>query len=73
MSTIINSTIINHIVVNEQVVYVSRNLLWMKSIRKFKPQVLERMPHVTTGSKLQDSFLAFDLLEGRKTIAEVLA
>lgn len=60
-----------HIVVNEQVVYVG-NVRWMKSVRKFKPRFLEGLPHVTTGSKLQDSFLSFDLLEGRKTIEEVL-
>jgi hypothetical protein len=62
-----------YIVVNEQVVYVSNHLRWMKSVRRFKPHFLARMHHVTFGSKLQDSFIAFDLLEGRKTIAEVLA
>jgi hypothetical protein len=63
----------SYIVVNEQVIYVSNDTRWMKSIRRFKPCLLAKMPHITFGSKLQDSFIAFDLLEGRKTIAEVLA
>ena len=64
---------LNYIIVHDQVVYVSHRTRWMRPVRKFKPQSLEKIPRVTLGSKLQDSFLAFDLLNGRKTIEEVLA
>jgi len=64
----------NYLLINGQVIYVTPNRRSMTPIRLFKNKhLLPEMHHKTFGSKLQDSFIAFDLLEGRKTIEEVLA
>jgi hypothetical protein len=64
----------NYILIDGQVIHVTPNCRSMTPICLFKQKnLLPEMHHKTFGSKLQDSFIAFDLLESRKTIEEVLA
>jgi hypothetical protein len=60
------------IIVNQQVVCVSREVCSMIHVRRYKPHSLEGIPRVTLKPLLAQT-LAFDLLNGRKTIEEVLA
>jgi len=60
------------IIVNQQVVCVSHDVCSMIHIRRYKPHSLEGIPRVTLKPLLAQT-LAFDLLNGRKTIEEVLA
>uniref|UniRef100_A0A6C0AHG0 Uncharacterized protein n=1 Tax=viral metagenome TaxID=1070528 RepID=A0A6C0AHG0_9ZZZZ len=60
------------IIVNQQVVCVSRDTCSMIHLRRYKPHSLEGIPRVTLKPLLAQT-LAFDLLNGRKTIEEVLA
>jgi len=65
------------IVINQLVIHITPKIRRMTPLRLFKKKnekkLLSEMHHKTFGNKLQDSFMAFDLLEGRKTIQEVLA
>ena len=74
-----NPKLKDYIIINEQVIHVKKSISRtemrsMTPLRLFKKKsLLPKMHRKTFGSKLQDSFIAFDLLEGRKTIEEVLA
>jgi hypothetical protein len=64
----------DYILINDQVIRVTKSNASMVSLRSFKQkELLSRMHRKTVGSKLQDSFLAFDVFHGRRTIEEVLA
>jgi hypothetical protein len=64
----------DYILINDQVIRVTKSNASMISLRSFKQKdLLSRMHRKTVGSKLQDSFLAFDVFHGRLTIEEVLA
>ena len=64
----------DYILLNDQVIRVTKSNASMVSLRSFKEkELLSRIPRKTVGSKLQDSFLAFDVFHGRRTIQEVLA
>jgi hypothetical protein len=63
-----------YIIINEQVIHITPTISTMTSVRRFKHKKwIPKMHRKSFGSKLQDSFISFDLLEGRKTIQEVLA
>ena len=73
-----NPKLKDYIIINDQVIHVKQSMRTemrsMTPLRLFKKKsLLPKMHRKTFGSKLQDSFIAFDLLEGRKTIEEVLA
>lgn len=77
-----NPKLKDYIIINDQVIHVKQSMIStmktemrsMTPLRLFKKKsLLPKMHRKTFGSKLQDSFIAFDLLEGRKTIEEVLA
>jgi hypothetical protein len=64
----------DYIIIDDQVIHVTPSSTLVISIRRFKQKnLLPKMHRKTFGNKLQDSFITFDLLEGRKTIQEVLA
>jgi len=66
--------LMDYILINDQVIRVTKSNASMVSLRSFKQkELLSRMHRKTVGSKLQDSFLAFDVFHGRRTIEEVLA
>ena len=63
-----------YIIINEQVIHITHTISTMTSVRRFKHKKwIPKMHRKSFGSKLQDSFISFDLLEGRKTIREVIA
>jgi len=64
----------DYIIINDQVLYVSPRMKIMTPIHMFKKRkLLPQMHRKTFETKLQDSRIAVDLFEGRKTIEEVLA
>lgn len=64
----------DYLVINDHVIYVSPSIRKITPLRLFKnKKLIPKMHHKTFGNKLRDSFIAFDILEGRKTIQEVLA
>ena len=70
----------DYIIINDQVIHITANLTMRSEIRTMtslklfkKKSLLSKMHRKTFESKLQGSFIAFDLLEGRKTMEEVLA
>ena len=68
-----NPKLKDYIFIHGQVIHVIPNRRTMTPLRLFKEKkLLAEMHHKTVGCKLQDSFIAFDLLEGRKSIEEVL-
>lgn len=73
VSFLVEPKLKDYLVIHNQVIYVTPSIRRMTPIRLFKKKkLIPQMHHKTFGSKLQDSFIAFDLLEGRKTIQEVL-
>jgi len=63
----------DYIIINEQVIHITPGFRSMTPIKLFKnKKMLLKMHRKTFGNKLQDSFIAFDIYEGRKTIQEVL-
>ena len=61
----------HYIILNNLVIYVTPTVRRLTPIRLFKNKGLQ-IQRKTFGSMLQDSIIAHDLLEGRKTIEEVL-
>ena len=63
----------DYLLINNQVIHITPGIRKMTPLRLFKKKsLLPRIPIKTFGNKLQDSFVAFDLLEGRTSIEEVL-
>jgi len=63
----------DYIIINEQVIYITPGFRSMTPIKLFKnKKMLLNMHRKTFGNKLQDTRIAFDIFEGRKTIQEVL-
>jgi hypothetical protein len=63
----------DYILINEVVIHITPSWRTLTPIGLFKEKkLLVKMPRKTFGNKLQDSFIAFDIFEGRKTIQEVL-
>ena len=64
----------DYLLINNLVIHITPGIRKMTPLRLFKKKkLLPRIHSKTFGNRLQDTFIAFDILEGRKTIAEVLA
>ena len=63
----------DYLLINNLVIHITPGIREMTPLRLFKKKkLLPRIQHKTFGNRLQDSFVAFDLLEGRTTIEDVL-
>jgi len=63
----------DYLLINNHVLHITPGIRKMTPLRLFKKKkLLPRIHRKTFGNKLQDTFVAFDLLEGRISIEEVL-
>ena len=64
----------DYIIINDHVIYISPGEGRMTPLKLFKQKhLLPQIHRKTFGSKLRDSRIAFDLMERRITIQQVLA
>ena len=63
----------DYLIIDNMVLHITPGIATLTPIRRFKHKnLLPEMRRITVGSRLQDNLIAFDLLEGRKSIQEVL-
>ena len=77
VSFLVEKPRMDYIIINEQVIHIITQPTIMRTMTPIylfkKRSLLPKMHRKTFGNKLQDSLISFDLFNGRKTIAEVMA
>ncbi len=77
VSFLVEKPRMDYIIINDQVIHIITQPIIMRTMTPIhlfrKRSLIPKMHRKTFGNKLQDSMISFDLFNGRKTIAEVMA